>query len=145
MAQTGSVTPEIRLKVLALTKGLDQQDFTGELIVLNAFVRDNIRYIRDPYGVETVHTPQATLELGQGDCDDKATLLASLLMASGAQCRFVVLERGGQFLHVWTQTTISGIPIDCETTLPLPIGDTAAKQTGDRRHIWPIAAYGTGL
>ncbi len=50
---------------------------------LHRFVRDNIRYIKDIRDVETVAYPDITLQQGQGDCDDKSVLLASLLESIG--------------------------------------------------------------
>ncbi len=137
----GSVSPRVRLQVLALTKGLKQQDFAAEIMAIHGFVRDNIRYIGDVLGVETLHYPEALLELGQGDCDDKAMLVAAMLMSIRNRCRFVVLKRGGQFAHVWTQVQFSGKWIDLETTLPIPIGKTAPLFPTDQLIYWPIKSY----
>ena len=51
------------------------------------FVRDKIKYIDDPFDVW--QSPKLTLELMGGDCEDKAILLTSMLIALGydAWCR----------------------------------------------------------
>ncbi len=44
----------IRTKAMNLTRGLGQKDFLGEIKNITSFVRDNIRYIKDIRGVETI-------------------------------------------------------------------------------------------
>jgi len=66
----------------------------GSLENIFAFVRDNIRYTTDEkaWGVEEYFAkPEETLALGQGDCDDKSFLLASLLIAAGHDARVVFM------------------------------------------------------
>lgn len=104
-------------------RGLRQKDFAGEAKRINDYVRDEIRYVGDINGVELVHDPVTLLEIGAGDCDDKATLLASLLLAIGHQPRFVAVSLDGrEFCHVWVQDAIDGRWLDLETTEPLPFG-----------------------
>jgi transglutaminase-like putative cysteine protease len=56
---------------------------------LHEFVRDSIRFVREPR--ERFADAWWTLELGQGDCDDKARLLVSLARAIRLPARFVPL------------------------------------------------------
>lgn len=128
----------IRLKAISLTESLNQQDFIGELGSINAFVRDEIRYLRDIYGAETLQWPEATLIVGAGDCDDKAMLMAALAMAAGFECRYVALWRDGAFMHVWTEAKVAGKFIACETTAPVPCGQTGKLKPGDGFLDWPI-------
>lgn len=74
-----------------LVRNLPANDRRGEIIHLHGFVRDAIRYVRDPDGVEMVQSPKRTLQIGQGDCDDKATLLSALLGSIGFPTRFVAI------------------------------------------------------
>lgn len=74
-----------------LVRNLDQYDHAGEIKALHAFVRDFVRYTSDPQDTELVQTPRATLEMGTGDCDDKATLLAALLASINRKARFVAI------------------------------------------------------
>ena len=85
-----------------LVAGLPQYDRGGEIRVLHAFVRDHIRYTNDPQDMELLQTPKATLEMGTGDCDDKATLLAALLASIGRRTRLVAvaLRPSVSFSHV---------------------------------------------
>lgn len=130
LASKGTHNLEIRNKALSLTGGLAQKDFRGEACACLAFVRDQIRYVRDIYDVETIATPDWLLKICAGDCDDKATLLAALLGAIGHQVRFVAVAFApDQFSHVWLQDHIGGAWLDLEATEPYPCGQ--AIPTGD--------------
>ena len=89
-----------------LVRGLPQYDRVGEIKALHAFVRDHIRYTNDPSGVELLQTPRATLEMGTGDCDDKSTLLAALLLSIDRPARFVALgfKPFSAYQHVLVET-----------------------------------------
>lgn len=91
------------------------RDIGGEISALFSFVRDRIRYVRDPIDVELVHDPLNTLRVGAGDCDDKAVLLAGLLQTIGHKTRFkVVALRRGDFHHVLLDVMYRGqwVPLD---------------------------------
>ncbi len=91
--------------------------------MLHRFVRDRIRYVRDVRGVETLHTPLALLQLGQGDCDDKATLLACLLESIGHKTRFAAVGfEPGRLSHVLTEARIGARWCPMETTEPVDMG-----------------------
>ena len=76
---------------------------------IRSWLTHNVGFLRDPYGTEALHTPEAMLTLlgSRGwlevDCDDVATLGAALGMAVGLRARFVLLGRDGQYEHVWTE------------------------------------------
>lgn len=106
-----------------LTGHLASKDFTGEARALFEYVRDGIRYALDTHGVETVQTPDATLEIGSGDCDDKATLLAAMLEAMGHPTRFVALgPLPGKYVHVFVQTLIADRWVSLDATENVPMG-----------------------
>lgn len=108
-----------------LVRDLPQYDKVGEIRALHAFVRDHIRYTNDIRGVETIQTPRVTLETGVGDCDDKSTLLASLLEAIGKATRFVAVGfgEGGGHSHVLVEVlTRKGRWIPLETIKPVEPG-----------------------
>lgn len=122
----------IRSQALQLTKGLRQKDQAAEIDAINRFVRDQIRYVGDILGVETLHTPAAVLITRAGDCDDKAILNAALLKSLGYSCRFIALDQGSGFCHVWTQVLLRGNWIDLEPTEPLPTGQRVPVRRTDR-------------
>jgi transglutaminase-like putative cysteine protease len=91
----------IRTTALSLVSNFQQKDWLSEIRALHRFVRDEIRYTRDINDVETIQDPVYTLSVKQGDCDDKATLLSSLLQTIGYPTRFVAVGPDNNvFIHV---------------------------------------------
>lgn len=88
------------------------------------WVRDNVRYVNDVLGVETLSTPDRTLQALVGDCDDQATLFATLCEAVGYPTRFVVASYNDpqNFEHVYSQVCVDGAWIDADTTERVPLG-----------------------
>lgn len=119
------VTPRVRELALHLVRHLDQKDYRGEMRALFNYVRDSIRYTRDIYGVETIQTPDKTLEYSAGDCDDKATLLCALLEAVGFETRFHAMGRvRGNICHVIAEARdpATGQWVALETTENVGLG-----------------------
>lgn len=113
----------IRGKALELLSGLPPRQRLAEIKACHAFVRDQIRYVNDPVDVELVQTPESTLQIGQGDCDDKATLLAGLLTAVGHPCQFCAVGFGGGPLsHVLVETRMHQGWMPLETIIPREAG-----------------------
>lgn len=111
--------PTINLLALELTRGLDSYDHHGEVRRLQNFVRDQIRYVMDVDGVETLRTPLVTLQYEAGDCDDKATLLCAMLATIGHTCQFIAVGFDGQtFSHVMAAVRLGTRVIPCETIVP---------------------------
>lgn len=116
-------TLPIRQLAVSLTRGLRHKDYLKEAARIHRYVRDSIRYIKDIRGVETVQTPLKTIEIGQGDCDDKATLAAALMESIGHPTRLVAIGfRPGKFAHVYVEAQIKGAWVAMETTEPWPLG-----------------------
>ena len=125
LARQGAKDPAVRDTAQRLIRGLSQKDFLGEARALFMFVRDNIRYTRDIEGVETLQTPRATLQIKQGDCDDKSILLAALLLSIGHPARFMAIgPKRGIFNHVLVQVSIRGKWYSLETTEPYSFGQS---------------------
>ncbi len=113
----------VRDKTIALTQDCGQKDYSCEVRQIHAFVRDNIRYVNDIRDVETVQTPDKTLDLAAGDCDDKSTLIAAMLESIGHPTRFVAIGfRPGVFEHVYVETKIRTAWIPLETTEDVEAG-----------------------
>ena len=124
LALDGKKEMPVRMKALELVSHLQQKNFLGEIKALHRFVRDEIRYVRDIDGVETLQTPVKTLEFAQGDCDDKATLLAALLLSIGHSARFMAIGKTpGKLSHVYVET-LYGLHrwVPLETTEPVEVG-----------------------
>lgn len=110
--------PEIRRRALQITSRLRGKDYPGEARAVQEFVRRAVRYVRDIRNVETLQTPDTTLRVGQGDCDDQAVLAASLLEAVGHPTRFVAVafDPAVPYQHVFTETKIGNKWVPLETT-----------------------------
>jgi transglutaminase-like putative cysteine protease len=93
---------DVALELVRQTRAYDER---GELDALFRFVRDDVRYVKDVAGIDTLQTPTATLERLQGDCDDKSLLLASLAQSIGYPSRFVVsaTRKGQSYNHVYVE------------------------------------------
>lgn len=109
----------IRTLAVELVSGCAPKDARAELAALHAFCRDQIRYVGDVNGVETLQTPVQTLKSRSGDCDDKATLLASLAESINYSTRFLAIGvRGGPFSHVMAQAALGRGWVNMETIVP---------------------------
>lgn len=113
-------TPVITLARQILGSSLPQtgtsKNYADQLRALQNWVRDRIRYVRDPVGAEMVQTPSRTLQIASGDCDDKSVLLAALLCSIGFPCRFVAVGfKGGAYSHVFVEARLGTRWVPCET------------------------------
>lgn len=115
----------IRELALHIVKNVPERSWHGEARAILRFVQERIRYVPDVLGVETLQTPIQTLRLGQGDCDDKSILFASLAMAIGKPCKFIAIGRiKGRFEHVFPQILIGDKWVSAETIYRWPLGKT---------------------
>jgi hypothetical protein len=77
----------VRAKAAELTRPCKSGDRLCEVAVLNRFVATTIKYRSDPRpdrsGSDLIQSPERTLAIGAGDCDDVTVLLASLLESVG--------------------------------------------------------------
>src|SRR5207244_13101602 len=82
--------PGIQAQASSIVQLNQPKDEPAEIRALFDFAQQSIRYVGDVYGKETVRTPDKTIALRAGDCDDKAVLLATLLRAIGYNAAFIV-------------------------------------------------------
>lgn len=133
LARAGRRDPYIRKLALAIIAGVPAKNWDAELMRLHKWVRDNIRYVRDPVdslsgstvkGIEYLATPRATLESKAGDCDESATLLSSLLGSVGHPSRFVAVGLHGRpYSHVFVESpTQNKTWLSADATEPVDIG-----------------------
>lgn len=118
----------IRLLALRIVKSAGSKQWAEEARLIQDWVRDNITYRKDINGVETLSTPDKTLEYQIGDCDDQSVLVASLLESIGHPTRFVAVSFiPSNFSHVLTETLIGNKWVAVETTENVPFGWTPPK------------------
>ena len=76
------------------------------------FVRDEIQYVYDPRGLDAIQSPEVTLKLRAGDCEDQAILLSSLLAAIGFEAAliFADTDNNGVPDHVYSAVHLPDAP-----------------------------------
>lgn len=87
-ADEASQTYQIIELARKITAGVPSKDTRGELRALYIWVRDHIRYRKDPRRLELLQKPARTLEWGAGDCAAQTTLLSALAQALGHDVRY---------------------------------------------------------
>lgn len=116
-------SPEIRNKAESIIAFASEKNWAGEVESLFSWVQSNIRYTLDTNGIERLQTPEALLASGQGDCDDKATLLAAMLEAVGHPSRFVAVGfQRGELSHVFVEARIGEEWVALDATEPHEMG-----------------------
>lgn len=116
-------TLPVRQTALSLVRNTSQKNWYREVAEIWRFVNNNIRYVRDVNGVETLQTPEKTMEFGQGDCDDQSILIASLLESIGHPTRFIAIGFGtAGYQHVFAETKVGNKWMPVETTEDWPLG-----------------------
>ena len=123
LAREGSRLPDVRQAALSCIWLQPARFDNHEVRAIFEFVRDHVRYVRDPLHFESVATPSQTLMMKCGDCDDKATLLAAMLESVGYPNRFIVTGYRDEIPeHVYLQVFADGEWIDADPTEKMPLG-----------------------
>jgi transglutaminase-like putative cysteine protease len=102
------------------------KDYFGEIAALFHWVQNNIRYTKDIFKVELLHTARRMLHLRAGDCDDMAILLGAMLEATGHPVRLVIVgqnpRRQNLYSHIYLETQCRGQWIPLDPTMQKPLG-----------------------
>jgi transglutaminase-like putative cysteine protease len=102
------------------------KDRFGEVAALFHWVRRNVRYTRDIYRVELLHTARRMLELRAGDCDDMTILLGAMLMATGHPVRLVLVgfrpNKPNAYSHIYPEVNVRGRWLALDATMNRPLG-----------------------
>jgi hypothetical protein len=117
--------PTLRLFTLSVLEraGADTRSQSQMARAIYAWVKNRIRYVRDPQVLETVQSPLATLKIKAGDCDDHAGLVAGMALSVGITPRFVVVGTGANsFSHIYPELNVDGKWMPSDTTIRLPFG-----------------------
>lgn len=83
--------------------------YLDESRAIGDYVQKHIRYVRDPLGIEQLHDPVMIIDqiergVAQGDCDDMALLITTLLMSIGHKPNYRCVRyrtRSGHFNHIY--------------------------------------------
>ena len=102
------------------------KDRWAEICALFNWVRNNIRYTRDIFRVELLHTPRRMLELRAGDCDDMTILLGAMLLSTGHPVRLALTgfrpNKPHVYTHIFPEVNLVGKWIALDATMNRPIG-----------------------
>lgn len=83
--------PTVRDLAASLVAGAPGTFSVDQICLIWDYVRGNFRYLSDPRGIDVEYSASDTIRRGlTGDCDDCATLTASLLESIGGTARVVV-------------------------------------------------------
>lgn len=128
LIRTGAKDFYVRQKAIdiLLEKAIRPKDYLGEIKTLFEWVQQHVRYTKDPFRVEVLHSARRLLELRAGDCDDMTILLGSMLEAIGHPVRLVVTGpdplRPKLFSHIYLEAYHQGRWIPLDATMPYPMG-----------------------
>jgi hypothetical protein len=128
LIQEGAKDFYVRQKAIdiLLERRVKPKDYAGEIKALFEWVQQNVRYTKDPFRVEVLHSARRMLELRAGDCDDMTTLLGAMLEAIGHPVRLVLAGpdplRPLLFSHIYLEAYLKGRWIPMDATMPYPMG-----------------------
>ncbi|BFU90762.1 MAG: hypothetical protein NTAFB01_19490 [Nitrospira sp.] len=111
---------------ILLERQVKPKDYLAEIKALFEWVQQHIRYTKDTFQVEVLHSAKRMLELRAGDCDDMAILLGAMLEAIGHPVRLVLSGPGPLkpdfFTHIYLEVFHKGRWISLDATMPYPMG-----------------------
>lgn len=104
---------------LIQSAGVQSKDHLGEARAIYGWIARNIRYQKDPIGIEMVQSPEVTLRLRYGDCDDHVALVVAMALSVGIPARFRVIGYSqDNLVHIFPELLIDGKWIAADTTEP---------------------------
>lgn len=121
--------PLVREWVRSILDGVFVNQRMDEAQAIHNFVRDHVRYTRDPSGWEYVQTPPILLAGIReylekkaakpiGDCDDMTVLALSLMKSVGFPVMIKTVGYNGRFSHVYGMVYINGKWVVTDTVRP---------------------------
>jgi hypothetical protein len=89
--------------------GVPSHHFVGEALAIGQYVKNNMRYVRDPDGIEYLQDPLDMVKniqnrTAQGDSEDMALLVATLLLSIGHQPYYRAVRYNsttGNYNHIY--------------------------------------------
>ena len=124
LVNAGKINPEIRQAAASVAYLTPEKNDYAEVQAIFEYVRDCIRYLKDIHNVETLATPEKTMQCKYGDCDDQSVLLAALLESIGYPTRFVCAGYSDPCAveHVYVQVACGDTWVNCDPTERQPLG-----------------------
>lgn len=128
MVQDGAKDFYVRQKAIEVFRvyRVKPKDRIGEVCALFDFVKRNVRYTRDIFRVELLHSARRMLELRAGDCDDMTILLGAMLMSTGHPVRLILAgfrrNKPHAYSHIYPEVNVQGRWIAIDATMDKPVG-----------------------
>jgi len=102
--------PIVRQQVSQIISGISPSDWYGQAYAVRDWLSQHIAFMRDPAGVELLHTPEWLLRTiaangqAQCDCDDISILSGALMGAIGWSVSLITVAflDSGTYSHVYT-------------------------------------------
>jgi len=124
-----SKNPLIREWARSILEGVQVNKKMDEARAIHDFVRDHVRYTRDPHGWEYIQTPPVLLAGIEeylrkkasrpiGDCDDMTVLSLSLMKSVGFPVLIKTVGYGSRFSHVYGMVYVNGQWLVTDTVRP---------------------------
>lgn len=133
--QKGRISPAVHVfAAAALSQKCDGEwcippmKWRAEVQQLGKAIQDNVRYTLDTYNIDTYRTPDRTLQMAIGDCDDMTALGGAVLQAVGYPVMIKVIQLNGMsdFHHIYL---VVGLPphdpqqwVAFDPTQRIPVG-----------------------
>ncbi len=134
--------------------GVRERDYRGEVRAITTAVMRRLRFTRDIFGIETIHSAASLAQKYEaGDCDDHTILLGAALESVGHETRVKIIgQQAGRYRHVYLDVLIRGewVPVD-PTLKHRPIGSEVRHRVartypvGDDIGFLPMAAAAGGI
>ena len=125
LIEAGKKDQTVNRAVAAIVRHVPQHNRLAEAAAVFNWARRNIRFTSDTKGVETLRSPDETLRVGIGDCDDFVILICSLLESVGHTMRIITVASDPRdpsiFTHVYPEDYIRGrwVALDAARRNPL--------------------------
>ncbi|HSF09061.1 MAG TPA: transglutaminase-like domain-containing protein, partial [Nitrospirales bacterium] len=111
---------------ILLQRGVRAKDYLGEIKALFEWVQQHVRYTKDTFRVEVLHSARRMLELRAGDCDDMSILLGAMLESIGHPVRLALSGpdplKQDLFTHIYLEVFHKGRWVPLDATMPYPMG-----------------------
>lgn len=148
LIRQGSKDFYVRQKAIdiLMENNVKPKQYMAEIQTLFRWVQRNIRYTKDPFQVEVLHSARRMLELRAGDCDDMAILLGSMLKSIGHPVRLVLAGfdsgRPNRYSHIYLEVLYKDRWIPLDATM---LHDAGWAPPSSNRKIFPIEKEAQGL
>ena len=111
---------------ILMERGVPAKDYLGEIDALFRWVQRHVRYTKDPFRIEVLHSARRMLGLKAGDCDDMTIVLGALIKSVGHPVRIVLTGpdslRPDLFSHIYLEARHHDQWIPLDATMPYGMG-----------------------